>query len=69
MTIPEMIIAYLEEFGSITTMEAASQIGTVDLRKYISDLRRGGYDIKDKVVTSTNRYGHPVSYKRYYMEV
>lgn len=64
----EMIIRYIKEFGSITTLQAFRDIGCTRLASRINDLKNQGYKFKDEFVTSKNRYGATVSYKRYYLD-
>lgn len=64
----EMIINYIKEFGSITTLQAFNDIGCTRLASRINDLKNQGYRFRDEFVTSKNRYGYKVSYKKYYLE-
>ncbi len=64
----EMIIKYIREFGSITTLQAFRDLGCTRLASRINDLKNQGYRFRDKYVTSKNRYGVKVSYKKYYLE-
>lgn len=66
MTQCEKIIKYIEDFGSITTMQAFIDLGCTRLASRICDIRNQGYDIKSEFVSGTNRYGEPVSFKKYY---
>ena len=68
MTQCEKIIQYMTIFGSISTMEAFSDLGITRLGSRIHDLRHDGYKIKGKSVKSTNRFGEPVRFMRYYLE-
>jgi hypothetical protein len=67
MTQVERIKRHLEDYGSITSLEAVNEYGILRLAARISDLKATGVDIGDKFETAKNRYGEPVSYKRYYM--
>ena len=64
----EMIIRYIKEKGSITTLEAFNDLGCTRLASRINDLKKEGYRFRDEFVTSKNRCGYKVSYKRYYLE-
>ena len=66
LTQNEMIIKYIREFGSITTLQAFKDLGCTRLASRINDLKRQGYSFKDEFVTSKNRCGAKVSYKKYY---
>lgn len=68
MTQHEMIMEYLYDRGSITQMEACSELGCYRLAARISDLRKRGVKIKKTTETSKNRYGCKVTYARYTLE-
>lgn len=61
----ERILEYITEFGSITTLEAFKDLGCTRLASRICDLKRQGYAFDSEFVKSKNRYGEPVTYKRY----
>lgn len=63
------ILRFMREHGSINPMQALNQIGCMRLAARISDLRKAGYQIEDKMVTSWNRYGETVHYKEYRLAV
>lgn len=64
----EMIIKYIRDFGSITTLQAFNDLGCTRLASRINDLKNQGYRFRDKYVTSKNRYGVKVTYKKNYLE-
>lgn len=68
LTQNEMIIKYIKEHGSITTLQAFRDIGCTRLASRINDLKNEGYRFRDEFVTRKNRYGVKVSYKKYYLE-
>lgn len=63
----ERILQYLEDFGSITTFEAFTELGCTRLSEYIRQLRMK-YKITDEWIKSTNRYGEKVEFKKYILE-
>ena len=65
MTQCERILDYINEFGSITQIDALKEFGCMRLASRISDLKRQGVPIKRTMETSKNRYGEPISYARY----
>lgn len=65
MTQREAILQYIEEFGSITPMQAFSDLGITKLATRISEMRKDGWEFKIETVTVTNRYGKSVSYAKY----
>ena len=62
------IIQYIKDFGSITTLEAFTELGVVRLGARISELRKSGVAIIGKNETVKNRYGEPCHIKRYYLK-
>ncbi len=68
MTQCERIVKYCQDFGSITAVEAMQELGVMRLASRIHDLKVLGYDVTDETVSSKNRWGEPVSYKRYYVQ-
>ena len=68
MTQKELIIKYMEDFGSITTIEAFTDLGITKLTTRISELRRDGYVIASKRIDKKNRYGKKVKFNRYWLE-
>lgn len=66
MTQKEAVIQYVKDFGSISSMEAFKDLGITRLAARIFDIERDTsfrFDRKDE--TSKNRYGRPVTFKRY----
>lgn len=67
VTMKDRIIKYMEDFGSITTMEAFSQLGCTRLSEYIRQIRQERI-VKDEWVKLTNRYGEKIEFKKYFFE-
>ena len=65
MTQREAIIEYITEFGSITPMQAFSDLGITKLATRISEMRKDGWTFKIETVKKKNRYGKPVYYCKY----
>ena len=65
LTQSERIVEYMNDFGSITSWEAFSELGITRLASRICDLVRDGYEIERKTETAKNRYGEPIHYTRY----
>lgn len=65
MTQCERIIKYMQDFGSITSAEAMSELGVFRLASRINDLKNQGYIIYTKIECGKNRYGEPTHYARY----
>jgi hypothetical protein len=68
MTQREAILQYIEEFGSITPMQAFADLGITKLATRISEMRKDGWKFKIETVTVKNRYGNSVSYAKYSFE-
>ena len=65
MTQCERIIHYIKKHGSISTIEAFSELGITRLASRIHDLSEDGYSINRETVSARNRYGEPIHYTRY----
>lgn len=63
----ERIVKYMQDFGSITTLQAFTDLGCTRLASRVNDLRKQGYEIKSEFVSGKNRYDEKVSYKKYYL--
>lgn len=68
MTQCERILRHLNDYGSITSLEAMTEYGCMRLASRVSDLKNLGYNIISERETSKNRYGEKVSYCRYRLE-
>lgn len=66
MTQKQMVIKYLKENGSITTLEAFTKLYICDLQKIIQLLKEN-YIIKDEWIHKKNMYGKKIKYKKYYL--
>lgn len=60
----ERVLKYMQDFGTITTFEAFTELGCTRLSEYIRQLRQN-YQIDDEWVSVTNRYGEKVQFKKY----
>lgn len=65
MTQCQRILQYIDDFGSITPVEAMNDLGVMRLAARISDLNRMGIPIEKETVSGRNRYNKPVRYARY----
>ena len=61
----QRIIDYIKKFGSITTIEAFTDLGITRLASRIHDLTVDGYDIERQTESGKNRFGETVHYTRY----
>lgn len=62
------ILRHLKHHGSITSWEAIKEYGVTRLSAVIFDLRQIGWNITDEWESTTNRYGEPTKFKRYYLK-
>lgn len=67
MTQCERILRHLNDYGSITSLEARRMIPYSVIASRISDLRGLGYPIEREFETAKNRYNEKVTYCRYRM--
>jgi hypothetical protein len=65
LTQRQRVLRHLEDFGSITSLEAMQDYGIMRLASRISDLKRAGVTIKKEMVRGENRYGEPTCFARY----
>ena len=65
MTQREQILQYIEDFGSITPMQAFADLGITKLATRISEMRKDGMEFRIDVVRGRNRYGKPTHYAKY----
>lgn len=56
---------HLEDYGSITSLEAMQDYGIMRRASRISDLKKAGVPIIKEMVKGENRYGEATSYARY----
>ena len=68
LTQNELILEYLDQFGSITALEAMRDLGIMRLASRISDLRSDGYSITSEMETVENRFGDKTRIARYRLE-
>ena len=61
----EQILAYIQEHGSITPMEALNYCGCMRLSARIHDLRNMGHDIVMDLVAVKSRSGVKTKVSRY----
>ena len=62
------IVKYMNDFGSITPVQAMKDLGVMRLAARISDLEAEGWQIEHERETGENRYGEKTTYARYRMK-
>jgi len=65
----ERVLAYIEQFGSITQYEALQDLGCMRLASRISDLKKNGIPIQSETITVKNRFGENCYVKKYSLAV
>ena len=65
MTQKELVLQYIKDFGSITPMQAFSDLGITKLATRISEMKKDGMKFKTQAVKGKNRYGKPTRYAMY----
>lgn len=65
MTQCERLVAYMRDYGSITSAEAMSELGIMRLASRIADLKEMGMQIETRMVKGVNRFGQPTHFTRY----
>lgn len=63
----ERVLKYIADFGYITSWQAYRDLGITQLATRIKELKDIGYQFKTENVKTTNRYGKPSHYYRYYL--
>ena len=62
-----LLLAYLEEHGNISGRECEDELGIMNYKGRIFDLRQLGHRIDRRWVKVKNRYGRQTKYARYYL--
>lgn len=61
----ERVLQYMQDYGSISSLEAFKDLGVTRLSAVIFNLKRKGVQIKKIKESCKNRYGEPVYFARY----
>lgn len=64
----EKLLDYMKEHGAVTGMESIMQLGVMNYKGRINDLRRLGVPIKTTMETVTNAQGEKKTFARYSLE-
>ncbi len=65
MTQHEAILKYIDDYGSITPMQAFSDLGVTKLATRVSEMKKKGYKFETTEIETTTRYGKKVRYCKY----
>ena len=63
----QRVFDYMADFGSITTLQAFTDLGESRLSARIFELQKKGVHISGEIILVKNRYGEPRRVKRYYI--
>ena len=61
----ERVLRHLNDYGSITSVDAMYEYGIMRLASRVSDLKKLGFPIEKETVKGKNRYGETVAYAKY----
>ena len=61
----DRIRQYLDDFGSITPMQAFYDLSITKLSTRICEMERKGYKVKRERIKTKNRYGEDVNFMKY----
>ena len=61
----QRVVDYMQQFGSISQIEALRDLGVMRLASRISEIKRMGIPIEVKTEKAKNRYGETCHYARY----
>lgn len=59
------LLEYLENYGSITTLQAIQDLGNTRLAVTVCNLRREGYDITSQPIKVPTRWGTETTVTKY----
>lgn len=65
MTQHEAIRQYINDFGSITPLEAFMDLGITKLATRISEMRKKGETFRIEMIPTVTRYGRATHYAKY----
>ena len=66
-TTQQRVFDYMMDFGSITSLEACTDLGETRLSARIWELKSKGVLIGDEMIEVRNRYGEPRHVKKYFI--
>ena len=60
-----MLLDYMRQHGSVTGLQALSELGIMNYKGRIHDLRKMGYTIRTDYITRMNAHGEKKTFARY----
>ena len=67
MTQREQVLKYIQDFGSITPLDALKDLGIFRLGARVFELREQGYNVETDMIEVPNRYGGKTRIAKYTM--
>ena len=67
LTQSQQVLKYINDFGSITSLQAFIDLGVIQLPRRIYDLRKSGINVSSEIITVKNRYGEETRINRYFI--
>jgi len=64
----EAVLYHLQQFQTITSLEAIKEYGATRLSDIIFRLRKEGYNIESLPFVRKNRFGNSVTLAKYYLD-
>lgn len=64
----ERILQYIKDFGSITSLQAYTDLGITQLGARVFELKEQGNEIDGDYIFVVNRYGEKCRIKRYFIK-
>ena len=61
----QLILDYIDRFGSITPIQAFADLGITRLAARVSDLKEAGVDVRTEMVSARNIFGKQIKYAKY----
>ena len=65
VTQKEMVLQYMQDFGSITPVQAFQDLGIMRLGARIFELKKDGVLIESRLASARNRYGKTTRFAEY----
>ena len=63
----QRVLDYIDQFGSITSLDAFKDLGITRLSAVIFDLRHDGHNVQSETIGAKNRYGEIAHFSRYFI--
>ena len=63
----QRVLDYIEQFGSITSLDAFKDLGITRLSAVVFDLRKEGYNVQSETIGAKNRFGEMAHFSKYYI--